>query len=293
MKPRQLGDIRLARILEREAPEFEATVLIPDATPANLAPHRHWLEPKALDPATGKLVLPVQSYVVRTRHHNILIDACLGEQKTDRFYEPWNKLSGSRFLGDLAAMGLAPENIDFVLCTHLHSDHVGWNTRRQDGRWVPTFPKARYVMSRREVEHASRLRREDPESDGADSLVESVLPVIEARQAELVAEDHALDDEVRLEPLPGHTAGHFGVKLVSRGSRAIMIGDLMHSPVQCAEPDWPASSDFDPALARASRRRFLETHAETDGLVLTAHFPSPSIGHIRRAGNAFRFDYAD
>lgn len=293
MKPRQLGDIRLARILEREAPEFEAIGLLPDATPANLAPHRHWLEPKALDPATGKLVLPVQSYVVRTRRHNILIDACLGEQKTDRFYEPWNKLSGSRFLGDLAAMGLASENIDFVLCTHLHSDHVGWNTRRQDGRWVPTFPKARYVMSRREVEHSSRLREEDPDADGADSLVESVLPVIEARQAELVAEDHALDDEVRLEPLPGHTAGHFGVRLVSRGSRAIMIGDLMHSPVQCAEPDWTAASDFDPALARASRRRFLETHAETDWLVLTAHFPSPSVGHIRRAGNAFRFEYAD
>jgi glyoxylase-like metal-dependent hydrolase (beta-lactamase superfamily II) len=293
MKPRQLGEIRLARILEREMPEFEPTGLLPDATPEGLAPHRHWLEPKAVDPATGKLVLPVQSYLVRTRRHNILIDACLGEQKTDRFYAPWNKLSGSRFLGDLAALGLAPEDVHFVLCTHLHSDHVGWNTRRRDGRWVPTFPKARYVMSRREVEHARERQREDPQADGADSLEESVLPVIEARQAELVAEDHALDDEVWLEPLPGHTAGHFGVRLASGGARAIMIGDLMHSPVQCAEPDWTASSDLDPALARATRRRFLETHAETDCLVLTAHFPSPSVGHIRRAGNAFRFAYAD
>jgi len=293
MKPRQLGSIRIARVLEREQPEFGATDLLPDATPERLAPHRHWLEPTALDPTSGNLVLPVQSYVLRTRHHNILIDACLGEQKTDRFYAPWNRLSGSRFLGDLAALGLRPENIDFVLCTHLHSDHVGWNTRRQDGRWVPTFPNARYVMSRREVDHARRRRAEDPTADGADSLEESVLPVIEAKQAELVAEDHALDDEVRLEPLPGHTPGHFGVRLASAGARAVMIGDMMHSPVQCAEPDWAASSDYDPGLARATRRRFLEAHAETDCLVLTAHFPSPSVGRIRRAGSAYRFEYAD
>jgi glyoxylase-like metal-dependent hydrolase (beta-lactamase superfamily II) len=292
MKPRQLGEIRLARILEREKAELEPTSLLPDATAEGLAPHRHWLEPKAVDPSSGKLVLPVQSYLVRTRHHNILIDACLGEQKTNRFYEPWHRLSGSRFLADLAGFGLAPESIDFVLCTHLHSDHVGWNTRLKDGRWVPTFPNARYVMSRREVEDA-RARREDPEADEPYALEESVLPVIEARQAELVAEDHALNDEVWLEPLPGHTAGHFGVRLASGGARAIMIGDLMHSPVQCAEPDWIASSDLDPVLARATRRRFLETHAETDCLVLTAHFPSPSVGHIRRAGNAFRFDYAE
>ncbi len=293
MRPRQLGEIRLARILERELPEFPAIELLPDATPEGLAPHRHWLAPKALDPATGNLVLPVQSYLVRTRHHNILIDACLGEEKTDRTYAPWNRLRGSRFIGDLAALGLAPEDIDFVFCTHLHSDHVGWNTRRVDGRWVPTFPKARYVMSRREVEHVRARNAGGVVEDFSDALVESVLPVIAAGQSLLVAEDHALDDEVRLEPLPGHTAGHFGVRLASKGARAIMIGDMMHSPVQCAEPDWRASSDLDPEAARATRRRFLETHAETDCLVLTAHFPSPSVGHIRRAGNAFRFAYAE
>jgi glyoxylase-like metal-dependent hydrolase (beta-lactamase superfamily II) len=293
MKPRRLGEIRLARILEREMPEFPATELLPDATPAGLAPHRHWLAPKALDPASGNLVLPVQSYLVRTRHHNILIDACLGEEKTDRTYAPWNKLRGSRFIGDLAAQGLAPEDVDFVFCTHLHSDHVGWNTRRVDGRWIPTFPKARYVMSRREVEQVRARNAGGATDDFSDALVESVLPVIAAGQSLLVAEDHALDDEVWLEPLPGHTAGHFGVRLASKGARAIMIGDMMHSPVQCAEPDWRASSDLDPEAARATRRRFLETHAETDCLVLTAHFPSPSVGHIRRAGNAFRFAYAE
>lgn len=293
MKPRQLGEIRLARILERELPEFRATDLLPDATSEGLAPHRHWLAPRAFDPATGNLILPVQSYLVRTRHHNILIDSCLGEQKTDRTFPAWDKLTGSRFLGDLAALGLAPEHIDFVLCTHLHSDHVGWNTRRIDGRWVPTFPKARYLMSRREVEQLQAGHDGGDPEEFSDALVESVLPVVAAGQALLVAEDHALDDEVRLEPLPGHTAGHFGVRLASKGARAIMFGDMMHSPVQCAEPDWRASSDLDPEVARATRRRFLETHAETDCLVLTAHFPSPSVGHIRRAGDAFRFAYAE
>jgi glyoxylase-like metal-dependent hydrolase (beta-lactamase superfamily II) len=293
MKPRQLGDIALTRILEREAPEFMPTELLPDATPAALAPHRHWLEPNALDPASGRLVLPVQSYVVRTRHHNILIDSCLGEGKTDRSYAPWHDLHGSRFLADLAALGLAPEGIDFVFCTHLHSDHVGWNTRRVDGRWVPTFPNARYIMARRDLDWRRAHNMIAPPEHYADSFDESVLPVVEAGQAELVGADYALDDEVRIEPLPGHTPGHFGVHLSSRGAEAIMIGDLMHSPVQCAEPDWGADSDGDPALARQVRRRFLEAHADSDRLVLTAHFPSPSIGHIRRQGRAFRFDYVE
>jgi glyoxylase-like metal-dependent hydrolase (beta-lactamase superfamily II) len=291
MKPRRLGDISLARILEREEPAFVATRLIPNATPEALAPYRQWLEPLALDPKTGLFILPIQTYVVRTRHHNILIDACLGEDKTTRWHLPWHKMKGLTFLRDLAALGLAPEDIDYVMCTHLHGDHIGWNTRLLDGRWVPTFPKARYVMSRAEVDYYRNFNKTASAEDYEECIDESVLPVVEAGQALLVNEDHALDDEVWLEPLPGHTPGHFGVRLRSHGAEAIMIGDLMHSPVQCAEPDWRGGSDDDPALARQVRRRFLETHAETDHLVLTAHFPSPSIGYIKRQGRGFRFVY--
>ncbi len=290
MTPRRLGDISIARIVEREEPAFTVSGLLPDATPEALAPHRAWLEPRALDPATGLLILPIQSYVVRTRHHNILIDGCLGEDKTCRWHWPWHKLRGLRFLSDLAALGLAPEDIDFVMCTHLHGDHVGWNTRLVNGRWVPTFAKARYVIARRELDYWQDYNRTASTEDYEECIDESVLPIVETKQALLVDGDHSIDDEVRLEPLPGHTPGHFGVRLRSKGAEAIMIGDLMHSPVQCAEPDWRSGSDADPALARQVRRRFLEAHADTDKLVLTAHFPSPSIGYIRRHGTAFRFD---
>ncbi|MGH6934293.1 MAG: MBL fold metallo-hydrolase [Dongiaceae bacterium] len=228
---------------------------------------------------------------MRTRRHKILIDGCLGEDKTCRWYQPWHRLRGLRFLSDLATVGLAPGDIDFVMCTHLHGDHVGWNTRLVDGRWVPTFPKARYVISRRELEWWKSFNAGANAEDYEECIDESVLPVVEAGQALLVAEDHAIDDEVWLEPLLGHTPGHFGVRLKSNGAEAIMIGDLMHCPVQCPEPDWNSSSDFDPDQARRVRRRFLESHAEIDRLVLTSHFPSPSVGHIRRHERTFRFQY--
>jgi glyoxylase-like metal-dependent hydrolase (beta-lactamase superfamily II) len=291
MKLRRLADIVIARIVEREEPAFTVSGLLPDATPETLAPYRHWLEPKALDPATGLLILPIQSYVVRTRRHNILIDGCMGEDKTCRWQMRWHQLKGLRFLSDLAALGLAPEDIDFVMCTHLHGDHVGWNTRLVNGRWVPTFPNARYVISRRELAHWEDYNKTASAEAYEECIDESVLPVVAAGQALLVNEDYAIDDEVWLEPLPGHTPGHFGVRLRSHGADAIMIGDLMHSPVQCAEPDWRSGSDADPVLGRQVRRQFLETHAESNRLVLTAHFPSPSIGHIRRQGRAYRFDY--
>jgi glyoxylase-like metal-dependent hydrolase (beta-lactamase superfamily II) len=293
MKPRQLGQISLARILEREEPAFVATQLIPSATKEALDPYRSWLEPNALDPATGLLILPIQTYVVRTRHHNILIDTCLGEDKTVRWHQPWHKMRDLSFLQDLAVLGLRPEDIHYVMCTHLHGDHVGWNTRLIGGRWVPTFPNARYVISHSELDYFRAFNRMASADEYEECIDESVLPIVEAGQAVLVGNDFALDDEVWIEPMPGHTPGHYGVRLRSNGAEGVMIGDLMHSPVQCAEPDWHAGSDLEPAVARQSRRQFLEAVADTDTLVLTAHFPSPSIGHIRRHAAAFRFNYLE
>jgi glyoxylase-like metal-dependent hydrolase (beta-lactamase superfamily II) len=287
----KLGGIDIARIVEREEPAFVASRLLPDATPEALAPHRHWLEPNALDPATGLLILPIQSYLVRTSRHVILVDACLGEGKSCRWHPPWHRMKNLPYLDDLARLGVAPSDVDFVLCTHLHGDHVGWNTRLVDGRWVPTFPNAKYAIARRELDHWNGHNRGAAPDDYQECIDESVLPVVAAGQALLVDGDFAFDDEAWIEPLPGHTPGHMGLRLRSGGAEAVMIGDLMHSPVQCAEPEWSASSDFDPAQARSVRRRFLETHADTPTHVLTAHFPSPSVGFIRRAGRAFRFEY--
>jgi glyoxylase-like metal-dependent hydrolase (beta-lactamase superfamily II) len=169
----------------------------------------------------------------------------------------------------------------------MHSDHVGWNTRLVDGRWVPTFPNARYVFTKKELEaweagHPKFSRQ---------PLEDSVLPVIAAGQAELVTNDYALDDQVRLEPAPGHTPDHVAICLASQGQRAVMCGDVMHSPVQCLHPEWTAWPDWDPDQAKRTRRAFMERHCDTDTLILTAHFPLPSAGRILPEGDAFRFAF--
>lgn len=291
MKPMMLGEISLARVLETEGPEFDPTHLLPEATPEALAPHLDWLSPRAIDPASGQLVLAIQSYVVRTRHHAILIDTCVGENKERSFDPSWNMRQGTRYLADLAALGLAPEDIDFVMCTHLHPDHVGWNTKLIDGRWVPTFPHARYVFSRIEWEFWEPKARRDNRKFGDGAIGDSVLPIVEAGRAVLVETDHALDDQVWLEPSPGHTPGHVSVRLASNGREAVMSGDLIHSPVQCAEPDWCSRACFDKEQSRATRRHFLEDCTDSGRLVLTAHFPSPSVGHVVRRGDNYRFHY--
>lgn len=284
-----LGDIRLDRVIEEESASVVPLDWFPDATPEALAPLMSWLVPKVICPATGKMIVPYQTYVVRTRHHTILIDTCYGNDKTLPSDPLWNKRTGGRYLADLAALGVDPASVDFVLCSHLHLDHCGWNTRLVNGRWVPTFPNARYLLSRREVEHAEAMAAEDPDQ----VFAESVAPILESGQAMLVAMDHALDDSVRLEPTPGHTPGHVAIRLRSGGSSAVMCGDLMHSPLQCAHPEWCPSFDWNLPMARATRRSFLDACAASRDLVLTAHFPSPSIGWIDRAGEGFRFRFID
>jgi len=191
------------------------------------------------------------------------------------------------FLPRLAAAGVTPENVDYVMCTHLHSDHVGWNTQLRDGRWVPTFPKARYIFAQREWDAWEAMQRETPQPH----LVDSVLPVMEARQAQLVGTDFALDDEVWLEPTPGHTPGHVSIHLASQGAHAVITGDCIHSPVQCVEPEWIVRADFNPTMAKATRRRFLERYCDSSVLVCATHFPEPSIGHVVQRDAAFWFEY--
>lgn len=287
MSYRQIGNLRVMRVLEAITP-FNRQTFFPQTTDADWAPYRHWLEPNALDPATDELQFPMQSYVVRTSHHTILIDSCIGNHK-DRPNRPlWHHKTDDTYMRALAAHGLACEDIDFVMCTHMHADHIGWNTRLENGRWVPTFPNARYIFSEREL---ATWRDVDREGFSRTPYEDSVLPIVEAGRAELVDNDYALDDEVWLEPTPGHTPGHVAIALASVGASAIMCGDLMHSPVQCLHPEWVPWPDWDVELAGKTRRAFLERYCETDTLVCTAHFPLPSAGRIVRDGDAFRFEY--
>jgi glyoxylase-like metal-dependent hydrolase (beta-lactamase superfamily II) len=281
-----LGQIVIRRIVESVCAEFDALSFFPETTRDDWARHRTWMEPRALDPASGNIVLTIQAFLVRTRHHTILIDTCVGDHKTRPLRPFWHMQKLNTFLPRLAAAGVVPEDVDYVMCTHLHWDHVGWNTQLRDGRWVPTFPNAKYIFAQLEWDSFEELHRKDPQPH----LVDSILPVMEARQAQLVSSDFALDDEVWLEPTPGHTPGHVCIHLASQGAQAVITGDCIHSPVQCVEPGWIMRADFDPALARATRRSFLERYCDSSVMVCATHFPEPSIGRIIQRGEAFWFD---
>ena len=287
MTQHAFGQIVIRSIVESVCTEFDALSFFPQTTRDDWARHRTWMEPWALDPASGKLVLTIQAFLVRTRHHTILIDTCVGDHKPRPQRPFWHMQKLNTFLPGLAAAGLAPEDVDYVMCTHLHWDHVGWNTQLRDGRWVPTFPNAKYIFAELEWKSFEALHRREPQPH----FVDSILPVMEAGQVQLVSGDFALDDEVWLEPTPGHTPGHVCVHVASQGAQAIITGDCIHSPVQCAEPGWIMRADLDPALASATRWRFLERYCDSGVTVCATHFPEPSVGRIIQREDAFWFDY--
>lgn len=282
-----LGDVTIHRIIEQDTPIFDVMPFFPALTKELLDENRHWLEPRYLDPASQKLVLCIQSYLVRTPHHTILIDSCVGNHKARPTRPAWHMMNADRYRKNFAAAGLAVEDIDFVMCTHLHTDHVGWNTRLENGRWVPTFPNARYLFSARELAHWTGRYRENPEA--FPHVGDSVLPIVEARRADLVTSDHAFDDRVQLIPTPGHTIDHFSVLVRAGAQEALITGDMVHSPLQARYPELGMMADYDSGQAGETRRRIFGRFCDTPALLCTAHFPSPSIGRITRWGDGFRF----
>lgn len=278
----KIGDVTVTKVVEIETTS-SMTWILPDATREALA-REEWLRPWFATPE-GKGNMSIHALVVESGGQRILVDTCIGNDKP-RPIPMWDRMSGP-FLQDLEAAGFDPDSIDRVLCTHLHIDHVGWNTKLVDGKWVPTFRNARYLFGRTEFEY---WRDEDPESAAyGDVFGDSVQPVFEAGLVDLVDSDHVVNGEVRFEPTPGHTPGHVSVVIESQGERAVITGDLMHHPVQCAHPDWASSADFDAAHAERTRREFLERYAETPVLVIGTHFAGPTAGRIVRDGDAWRF----
>ena len=274
----KVGEYEISRVVESEVPFIEPHLFLPDFTPDALEANRDWLFPRFADAASGKLVFAFQSYVVRTPRHTILVDTCVGNDKPRPNRPAWH-MQKWPYLADLARIGVTPDRVDFVMCTHLHIDHVGWNTRRVGDRWVPTFPNARYVFAGAEWEFWRHER------DAC--IADSVVPVVEAGRARLVEADHVVDPWLRFEPTPGHTPGHVCVRLTTSAGEAVFSGDLMHRVVQVAEPQWSSRFCHDGKRAAETRRDFIERHADTGTVILAAHFPRP--GTIVRADGSHRF----
>ena len=291
----QIGGAKITRIVELSAvrtPEFGYRNLSTEEIKQET-----WLQPHFAT-AEGELKSCIQAFVVETQGCRIIVDTCVGNDKP-RANAGWNQLQGS-FLEDLANAGYPAETIDIVLCTHLHIDHVGWNTVLSNGEWVPTFPNARYLFGRTEWEH---WRQEavgdmagDIEPDIAEGVMDliavnqdSVQPIIDAGLHELVDVDHEVSDEVRLEPTPGHTPGHVSVVITSAGKRAVITGDMMHHPIQIGLPHVASKFDHDVDRARNTRQDFLQRYGDNEVMVFGTHFAAPTAGWVVSHGDGWRF----
>ena len=269
--------------MEAEGAFSPVDFLLPDFDSGMLQSHP-WLQPSFVDDQ-HRVMMSFHSFVLKTRHHTILVDGCVGNGKERPARPMWHRQEVP-YLERLAAAGVQPEQVDIVFCTHLHADHVGWNTRLKDGRWVPTFPNAKYIFARREYEHWEALVRSG-ETPNHGSFTDSVLPVMEARQAQLVESDHEIEDGIHLEAAYGHTPGTCLLHAKSRGAHGIFSGDVMHTPVQLADPGLSSRFCSDASLSAQSRRKLCESVAETSTLLFTGHFPAPSAARIVRSKNSF------
>ncbi|MEU1870806.1 MULTISPECIES: MBL fold metallo-hydrolase [unclassified Streptomyces] len=279
-----VGDVSVHRIDEVALPTATGSWLLPDATP-DLVAGQHWLRPDFADDE-GTLRIDSHSFAFTVGGSRILVDTGIGNGK-ERANPAWHDLR-TDFLRRLTDAGFPPDSVDLVILTHLHADHVGWNTRRENGKWVPTFPNARHLTSRTEREFWAGY---DMDAARTQMFRDSVFPVEEAGLLDLVdvpAEGLEVVPGLRLIPTPGHTPGHLAVELASRGRTALITGDCVHHPVQLAHPAVGACVDIDPERSEASRRALLGSLADTDTLVLGTHFAPPTAGRVVTHGDAYR-----
>ncbi len=279
-----IGSVTVTRVVELETPVpyDPAHPFLREATPERLR-EMPWLYPHFVT-EEGHLKLSIHALVVKAPGLTLVVDTCVGNDK------PRTLMGGvalqTAFLESLSAAGVTPESVDAVVCTHLHVDHVGWNTRLQDGCWVPTFPNARYLIGRREYEHWSG----EGDSEQQTILADSVKPIFDAGLATLVEMDHRISPEISLTPTPGHTPGHVSVLIESQGARALITGDMLHHPCQFGHPEWSPPFDSDPHAGAAMRRSVMERVAGEPVLVIGTHFAAPTAGRVVREGEAFRFE---
>jgi len=283
----QFGGTVVRRVEESVRTSFKPEDLFPGFEREALREHAGWLVPEFFDAAEDRFRTSVHTFVVRTRRHTILIDTCGGNHKNRPYLPRFHQASGP-WLERLQAAGVAPEEVDFVMCTHLHLDHVGWNTRLVNGRWVPTFPNAKYLFHRKELDRWNPQHPTWTYAAHNDFVWEdSVAPVVASGQAVVIDDGYTLDETLTVEPAPGHTLGHVRIRLRDAGEQAIFSGDLMHVPLQVYYPGWHTCLDDAPQAGVQSRIALLETCVETNALLLPTHFAAPHCCRI--AGNTSGF----
>lgn len=276
----QIGEVKITKVIEEDSP-VPGKFVLPDATPENLA-EIPWLTPNFVN-EKGWLKMSIHALIIETQGVRIMVDTCLGNDK-DRTTPAWAMRSGP-FLEDLAAAGFPRESIDYVICTHLHVDHVGWNTMLVDGEWVATFPNARYLFGRTEWES---WKDEPDEEHFGPVIQDSVQPIVDAGLADLVDSDHKVNDEVWFEPTHGHTAGHISVRISSQGEDAVITGDMTHHPCQLARPEWPCFADYNAEQGIQTRWDFYARYVDKPVLVIGTHFAPPTAGYVVPDGDRYK-----
>ncbi|HEX4889476.1 MAG TPA: MBL fold metallo-hydrolase [Alphaproteobacteria bacterium] len=287
MKTLNIGTVTVDRVQDWVGPVFRVPGMWPASTWEQVEAQRDWLEPHFLAPRKNAGEVPekdrildisLHTYLVRTPKFNILIDTCVGNDRSRQAIPDWHMMN-TDYLAKIAAFGISPEDVHYVMCTHLHFDHVGWNTKLLNGRWVPTFPNARYIFHKTEydywIDHQDHFAM-----DGA--FPDSVLPIVEAGRADLVKGDFAIDDTIWLEPSPGHTPGHVCINLADGKDSALFTGDAFHHPLQVAYPEWSLHADTDMAGSAHARRKIIDKICDTDTYIMAAHFMDPTIARIVR-----------
>ena len=298
-----VGDARISRIEELLGPLFDPVRFFPDYNPAVFEQHSAWLYPHHVDQPSGRIIASMHAWLIETSHHKILVDTCIGNDKDRMPYRDWHRLQ-SPWLDNLAKAGVTPDEIDFVMCTHLHVDHVGWNTRLRDGQWVPTFPNAKYIFAKAEYEFWQAERQKQISEVDADmsqavnnqTFDDSVAPIMHLAElvewpleAGLAGPIEIIPDLLAITPAPGHTPGSIIINLDTGGEHAVFTGDICHHPIQVYEPHWNSAYCELPAQAAATRHKLLADCAAQHTLMLPAHFGPSHAGYVRDTPGGFAF----
>jgi glyoxylase-like metal-dependent hydrolase (beta-lactamase superfamily II) len=274
-----VGKVKITKIVELET-VGSTRFILPLASNEEIR-KLPWLIPHFAT-EEGRLKMSIHSLVLETPSRRIVVDTGLGNDKQGRNVPTWNDRDGP-YLETMTQAGFPPDSIDTVLCTHLHVDHVGWNTRLVDGQWVPTFGRARYLFGKTEYEY---WRDHSDTPDKKAVFDDSVKPIVDAGKADLIASDAKLCDEIAVIPTPGHSPGHLSILVQSDGEQALLTGDVAHHPCQMAHLDWSSTVDSDPLQSAVTRRQLFSRFTDQPTLVIGGHFDA---GHIRRDGDAFKF----